>query len=365
MKVTLGCPTLVTEGRGHLWFPGMASLPTGEIAMGCSAVPDKNSVPAVGSYAVSADRGHSWSDLTLIPYGMLLASFRKGEDLALLPFRWFHGNPAQTALSGHLVTLSNHGRSFRVDRHAVRVDGLPRATQEWTPGEASLVTGSNILPLPDGRLFTLIYGTFAGDAARHNRGFSLLAIESRDGGARWQYVTTVADWTFNPAWNEGPCESSLLELADRSLMVVFRVGDGVKYFLHKCVSRDGGKSWSRPEALPTFGVLPSLVRVAGGGLLLATGRPGIFLWHSADGRGAHWESSDVIEHHNRVVTKPEYRIEPTPEWPRFHTTSYTCLLEYAPNKLLMIYDRIPCRWEPVPENSPDQNRIFVLPIEIN
>jgi len=40
------------------------------------------------------------------------------------------------------------------------------------------------------------------------------------------------------------------------------------------------------------------------------------------------------------------------------------LVEVEPNRLLMVYDRIPFGWNPVPRGSDERSRVFVFPMRI-
>jgi hypothetical protein len=161
----------------------------------------------------------------------------------------------------------------------------------------------------------------------------------------------------------------MIQLADGDLMAAFRVGGGRKWNLRRAYSHDGGHTWTEPDALPAWSVEPELVRTANGTIVLSTGRPGIDLWLSTDGRGKSWQSIDIVEHHNRSVSDPNARISsfdgpPSPyltENTRWQTTAYTGLVEVAPNRLLLIYDRCP---ERAPAGPNDLSRVYVLPIEI-
>ena len=102
---------------------------------------------------------------------------------------------------------------------------------------------------------------------------------------------------------------------------------------------------------------------------LSTGRPGIHLWLSTDPRAKTWQDIDIVAHHNRSVSDPSERIgsfeiKPNPwlsETAAWQTSSYTGLVEVAPNELLLIYDRDP---ERAPANPQDLSRVYVLPIEL-
>jgi hypothetical protein len=219
----------------------------------------------------------------------------------------------------------------------------------------------------------------------------VVLIASSDEGQTWHYYSTVAG--PDPALKgqpgyEGPCEPGITELSDGELMCIFRVGSGARWHLGRAYSNDGGRTWSSPDSLPAFSVMPSIVRTAGGTLAISSGRPGIGVWLSRDPRGRHWEMIDIVAFHNKWAPDASYRID-APYWggpasyeqnplyprprdgkmveaPRFETTSYTKLVEIAPDRLLLIYDRDAAYRPPdrPPSSLQDISRIFVLPIEI-
>ena len=66
---------------------------------------------------------------------------------------------------------------------------------------------------------------------------------------------------------------------------------------------------------------------------------------------------------------PLQDTDPTPSFGGFglnheQTTSYTEMVEVEPNRLLMVYDRTPFGWNPVPPDSEERSRVFVLPINV-
>ena len=382
LGITLGSPVLVAEQTGHLWFPKLEVLPGGGLQIVCSGQPDSGKTSGAFQTA-SLDRGQTWAALAPWRYGGI-TNWQEANVLVGLPWDYNYADSDHTTLVGELVAVDSSGKNVDLDRKAVRITGFPRALAQPSHGHtSSFATDCDGVVITGKRMVTLGYGRFAGDEEKHRTGgrsrdayfgYSLVAIESLDGGRNWRYLTTVCDWTHwetDPAWVdrgrfEGPCEASLVSLADGSLLAVFRTGMFEQNPLHQCTSSDGGKTWSKPRALPAFGVLPSLQKLANGGLILATGRPGIWLWYSADGRGETWEPIDAMAHHNAVVEKdhPDWLIEPTTQFNRFKTSSNVRIREIAPNTLLLTYDRIPSDWSAVPKDSPERNRIFVLPIEV-
>lgn len=101
--------------------------------------------------------------------------------------------------------------------------------------------------------------------------------------------------------------------------------------------------------------------------MLSTGRPGLDLWFSTDPRGEQWQSIDLLAHHNASLG-PEHQIrrgggERHKELPD-QTTAYTEFVEIAPGRVLLTYDRVPFGWEPVPIDSEERNRIYVIEVDV-
>ena len=383
LGITLGYPTLVAEQTGHLWFPKIEVLPGGRLQVVCSGQPDRGETSGAFQ-TTSADQGKTWAPLAPWRYGGV-TSWQEDNLQVGLPWDYTYDNEERTTLRGEIVAVDAAGENVDLPNKAVRIMGFPRALAKPSHAHtSSFATDCDGVVIEGKRILTLGYGTFEGDREKHLKpgrhkdsyfGYSLIAIESLDGGRNWRYLTTVTDWTHwedDPSWVdrgrfEGPCEGSLVELADGSLLAVYRTGMFEQNPIYKSISTDGGKTWSKPKPLPAFGVLPSIQKLSNGGLILATGRPGIWLWYSADGRGEIWEPIDAMSHHNAVVEvdHPEWSIAPTKAFNRFHTTSNVRIREVAPGKLLLIYDRIPMDWQPVPKDSSERNQIFVLPIEVD
>lgn len=382
LGITLGQPRLVAERTGHLWFPKIDVLPGGRLQVVCSGQPDSGETSGAFQ-TTSIDQGTTWSSLAPWRYGGL-TNWREAEWLVGLPWDYAYENAERTALVGQLVAVDGAGDNVDLEPKTVSITGFPRPLAQPSHGHtSSFTTDCDGVVIAGRRMVTLGYGRFDGDEQRHRTGarskdayfgYSLVAIESLDCGRNWRYLSTVCDWTHwenDPAWVdrgrfEGPSESGLVELADGTLLAVYRIGMFEQNPLHQSKSTDGGKTWSTPKPLPAYSVLPSLQRLSGGGLMLATGRPGIWLWYSADGRGDSWEPIDALAHHNAAVERdhPEWLIAPTEQFNRFHTSSNVRIREIAPGRLLLIYDRVPFDWRPVPKDSPERNRIFVLPVEV-
>jgi hypothetical protein len=265
------------------------------------------------------------------------------------------------------VRFEAGGRRYVREPLAAVIEGLPRPVKphqlEGTLGRQwpAQITSLGQEVFIDGEALALSYLTFEGDAL-----YTTALFTSRDEGRSWQFRSIVAGPEAWPNVPEGPCEGTLAQLANGDLMAVLRVGSGRQMI--RVYSRDQGHTWSTADQLPAWSVAPCLRRMQNGVLALSTGRPGIYLWLSTDERGAAWQSVDILAHHN-AVTEPCHHIRRgksegwEPDDPA-QTTAYTMVLEVAPNRLLLQYDRVPFGWKPVPTDSAERSRIYVMSITV-
>jgi hypothetical protein len=257
------------------------------------------------------------------------------------------------------------------ERARVQYLGFPRDLADYHEGELSLLTNGSIVPLRDGRLFTTVYGVFAGRAERPN--YECFAVASEDRGFTWQYLSHVASWVDTPTAREGPDESNTARLQDGRLICVYRIGGGRDQLYHAGYSSDEGASWTRPAPLPDqWSVEPQLVCLDDGTLLLSGGRPGIFLWVDRSGTGQSWESINLAAHHNATCTdSAQYFHErcvsargPGENEPAF-TTSYTCIKQTGANEVMISYDRLGNGWEGAPGPWGPEDSVFVVRAQVD
>lgn len=167
-------------------------------------------------------------------------------------------------------------------------------------------------------------------------------LRSTDMGHTWEYVSHILyDESFNPPNAidvEGFMECSLEFLRDGSCIAVLRSGslspfvigddDHPAPIMMKTRSYDGCKTWEKPEYLYDYGVLPVTRMLDDGTILLASGRPGVYLRVSLDGSANEW--SDIIP----VVEVPKEDF-----YAKYY--EYTCcntgLAVTGPNKAVIAY----------------------------
>ena len=155
----------------------------------------------------------------------------------------------------------------------------------------------------DGSLLAAFYG-LAADGPRCSSGTCrTIGLYKSVNGLEWEYAARI-DQTANMTGGIGPSESSMAELADGRLLLVFRQGVGAP--LYQTYSHDGGRTWQPPTPTTAWAVWPQLLRLTNGALVLTAGRPGIGLWVSPAADGAEWVHYDLELAHNANIAASRY-----------------------------------------------------------
>lgn len=128
-------------------------------------------------------------------------------------------------------------------------------------------------------------------------------LRSDDFGRSWDYVSTVP---YFPEYGkpgatavEGFLEAALELLPGGRMMMLLRSGsllpvagtggkDRPAPDLFCVFSDDGGKTWGRPFPFYAYGVRPCSVRLSCGAVVMASGRPGVYVRVTDDPKGERW-----------------------------------------------------------------------------
>lgn len=391
LDVRLGEPVEVTAQIGwHMIWPHhdtwafihltplIARFPDGELIVTYTLDPDTYDNPVyISGFQISKDGGEHWGlRYSVIMQHMTMILIPAANDsLVLLPSETMGQTPGDGHnFRGPYIRFEHGGKRMVMEPGGVRIVDWPWPVQ-LIPGVEPrrnwhywIRPSGNALKAGNQMLATVQWE----EKGEHLHRLALIA--SKDGGHTWQYYSTIAipgDIFPQKKWEEmhkkgfeGPSEVHVIQLEDGELMAVFRVGSGRQWNLRRCYSRDEGHTWSKPDVLPAYSVEPEMLRIDNGTILLATGRPGIHLWLSADPRSKSWQDVDVVAYHNKWAPNASYRIDPLdPRNPNgmWQTSSYTGLVQIAPNRVLLVYDRDP---ERAPAGPDDLSRVFVMPIEV-
>lgn len=367
-RLRAGKPVRITQASGHTWFPVVHRFEHGELVAKWSMMPDVDAFAYVAGLSHSLDEGRTWGDrYSMGQWGGVSRALPGTRSMRVVPY-YFYPSPAGQSreFATNLITLHAGGR-YEVEPFGVRISGFPRDVKISETGAAGVVFNGAIVQTR-GAWYVTAYGWWAGESK-----FDLHWLESRDYGRTWRFISTIASWRDiediddtrgkPPISAEGPCEASVVELADGELLAVYRLCGAIepRWWFHQSRSRDGGRTWTKPVVLQegVGRVEPSMQRLASGAIVLSAGRPGIYIYVNTDGRGDRWETFDLLEHHNRVCAAGE-TINRMPA----QTTAYTELAVLDERRLVCVYDRCPLGWQAVPSGAADLNMIFAVELDI-
>jgi hypothetical protein len=219
------------------------------------------------------------------------------------------------------------GKTFKTERARLNIpDGTGGTNDDGTRSEGPAVDHA-IVQLRDGSLLMAMYGQFK-DSTTLVPGFPSewkvhkyysWVMRSTDRGRTWDYWATVAK---DPSVGcESFCEPDLLALPNGDILCFLRTGgEKPPTPLYMNVSKDQGKTWSKPVAIADRGVWPNACRMQSGLLVVTYGRPDNWLAFSADD-GKTW------------VGHLQFNQGEEPA-----TTSYNSVEEVSPGKLLVVFD---------------------------
>lgn len=351
--VALAAPVMVGHAPGHHWFPTLHPFDSQRVVCEVVLADDKAQGQWPGALYLSDDGGGSWRrGIDIASYGPV-STLRGPNERLLMPYEQWPlapGDQRNMTAAGTILRWTGEGK-VTAEPVPVRLLDFPRDLAPYRGDGLCMLTNGNILPLRDGRLFTTVYGMFAGEAK-----YSLPAMASDDGGLTWRFLSIAADHTMTADAPEGPCESQTARLADGRLLCIYRVGSGREHQYHKSLSADEGRTWTASEPVAgAWSVEPQLVRLGNGLLVLSGGRPGLFVWVCTDGEGTAWQAVNLAEHHNTFVTEPAVQYTAAVE-----TTSYTGMVAVGPDEVLICYDRLAKGWEGGPGAKGELDTVFCV-----
>lgn len=360
-RVVMSEPVLVAESPaeerrwGYYQFPVLERLLDGRIAVTFHVHPD--SVKSYGLAAevpnrgVSADGGKTWQLVRSDEAAGGLA-LPNGDRLRVVTPRPFPvvdlklPEPAGERIGtyGRQVYTLYRVRELPEALRAVYLARLRRGSGAWQEERAAMfdeealrysleglfpiVWWGDMRVARDKSLLTGIYpGLLDGDAAHK---WGVFFYRSTDEGRSWRIQGRIRyqpDLEADPQaeGRDGFSEPAFELLRDGSLLAVMRTTDGLGVGpMYESRSRDMGKTWSKPRAIARAGVLPRLLLLGNGVLVLSSGRPGVDLRFSFDGRGDRW-------------SEPHRLVPLSTEGIQADSCGYTSLLADGGDSFLIAY----------------------------
>jgi hypothetical protein len=201
-----------------------------------------------------------------------------------------------------------------------------------------------ILELSDGSLLAVGYGAPLQSDRKPLPKWASYCLKSADGGESWRTHGTIAHDPDQPL--AGYTEPQATVLPDGSLLAVLRTECSKTGSMYRTRSTDGGETWSAPEELWPFGVLPQLLTLENGVTVMAFGRPGVHLLFSDDGKGEHWQAPIhlVVESFEGTGLAGESfgfqkGEDPSGRPKQTRTSGYTGLVATGPDSFMIAYDQ--------------------------
>lgn len=348
IQCSVSAPVLVARSKGYLWFSTLVRLDKDNLFAVMQNRGDEVIDPFKTTALISRSRdgGLHWGEPRNGFYGECPLPLADASHL-LMPFYLARG---PGGLTGYFQRFVREVDDVEWIKEGVIVTGWPRPDGDnWQKHRmAGFVFNGQTVDLKEGGHLATLYGYFM-----NTKRYALVTADSTD-GRKWKIRSIVADENCKLKGKEGPCEAATCRLKDGRLMCVFRLASNVPY--GQCWSSDEGRTWTEPVAMVgPHSVQPSLAVIKDGVIVLSGGRPGIYLWINMDGTGKDWQQIDVMAHHN--TCQPKEKISAS--------SSYTEVVALDETTLLMIYDRLPFPWKPIPVDSAESNSVWVVRLSLS
>ena len=363
LKVKLSEPVIIDSADkeqkwGFFQFPSLGRTLTGELVAEWNMAEDAASAYGLGGRgrSYSTDGGKTWKKYDKDVQPAFGVQLKNGDLIKIYTPKAI--DAAELKLPAKIdSTGENTGRKFgyyKLDElpanlQGVYFDRMPKGQNQWIREHAKLIdpdaaryTDGNLFPVvwwgdirtaSDGALIAGIYpGLLIGPDNRVQPS-GVFFYRSTDDGRTWNIhgrIPYVPDVTLDSNGLKrtlsGYAEPAFEILKDGSFICVMRTPDIIRNSpMHFSRSTDEGKTWTKPHAITKTGVMPRLLQLDNGVLVLASGRPGMQLRFSIDGKGEQWTDPfemlpfDINNIHDAV------------------TCGYPDIVPSGPNSFILIY----------------------------
>ncbi|WP_128548160.1 sialidase family protein [Larkinella soli] len=372
-RVTLSEPVVVSvaekeEKWGHFQFPDIARTVDGAIAVKWQMAND--AMEAYGNTssptALSTDGGKTWMpgptdwEHARLQEGLLLPNGDRIKIVTPKPVKESELAMPQPVGS---MTRRNYKHTFYrltelpASRQGVFLARRKKGELDWTNEQAALddpqalryslrgqvpvVWWGDMKVAADG---SVVAGVYPGFHLREDGSLDLKGgvffYRSTDSGRSWKILsripyqpdTKIDTNGVNKHWFTEPAFEIL---SDGTYLSVIRSHDIYSGPMYASRSADQGRTWTRPKVIAPNGVLPRLLQLPNGVVVAASGRPGVQLRFSNDGKGEIWTNPFEMLAYGPFDSQPYVendrgRTEPA-------SCGYTGLLATGPDRFLIVY----------------------------
>ncbi|GAB3904051.1 sialidase family protein [Mucilaginibacter boryungensis] len=362
-NILFGQPVVVSvaskpEKWGFFQFPKIGYKQNGLLQAKWNMKPDAMSAYGMDNSgsATSADGGKTWNlqEKDEITPEVTLPNGDKLQIFTPKPIKTDSLNMPKPLLTGastdtyNAKTVYNYYRlnDLPANCQAVYIKRLKKGETEWKDEQDKLYdakaarhTTKGLLPVVwwgdmhianDGSVIAGIYpGSLIRDNGTIDPKSGVFFYRSTDNGHSWYiqgripyHADTLADVKGNKRM--GFTEPAFEILKDGTFLCVIRTTDGVGIGpMYASYSKDMGKTWTKPRVIAANGVLPRLLQLDNGVVVLCSGRPGVQLRFSENGKGDTW--TEPFEMLPFVNEKDEV------------SCGYTGLIPTGEDSFLMVY----------------------------
>jgi len=209
----------------------------------------------------------------------------------------------------------------------------PKLVRYTDSGLFPVVWWGDMELLPDNSIITGTYPAFYENSSGGVNPSGVSFYRTTNQGMHWDIVGKIP---YTPDIKKDPngtrrlalgyTEPAFEILQDGTFLCVLRTTDGYGDSpMYVCRSSDQGVTWTKPLVFTPSGVLPRLLQLENGVLVLASGRPGVQLRFSFDGKGEKW--TDPFE------MLPFQEGENS----QSHTCGYPRLMATGPDRFMIVY----------------------------
>jgi hypothetical protein len=357
-KVTLEKPVIIDiaskpEGWGYFQFPNISSDLNGNTIVTWSLAEDAVTAYGKGNIGMkkSIDKGKTWKEGDKnaiyggiqIPNGDIISIH---TPVAVNVKELDLGEPIYSAKEtyGRTMTFYRY-RDIPAELQGIYLKRKTKDNPEWQI-EHNVLNDSNLVRQTDSGMFPVVWwGDIKVESdssliavtypAIYEEGDSISlstasAYISYDYGKTWNirgripyHYDPILDKNGNKRTVWAYTEPAFEILEDGTYLTILRTTDGLGNSpMYASISKDKGKTWTQPEAITRAGVLPRLLQLENGTLVMSSGRPGVQLRFSTDGKGLNW--TDPFE---MLYFKNEEEV----------SCGYTGLLPISKNSFLIVY----------------------------